>query len=264
MEGSTQVPAHLAMWNPLAPIGRSWRRLRRRPRALQIRTALIVVAIVVGLVAWVVFAPSGTPGGTGGAGAAEVASASSTTATPVSQASTSTRGVSKTEINVVFPVVAVNSQAGKFGFADGQGVQRADPRHQPLREPDQQVRRDQRSQDQPDDRAVRPEQRGQQQALCRQWTQGRPGRLRRRRRHRHLDRRRPALRDPAGTDAADQRLVDDHQLDQPRLALSVVDRGRHGARPGRDRAVGSQLGPPRPRQEGRRRGVRPGAPTRRR
>ncbi len=117
MEGSTQVPAHLTMWNPLAPIGRSWRRLRRRPQAMQIRTALIMVAIVVGLVAWVAFAPSGTPGGAGSAGAAEVASASSTTATPVSQASTSTRGVSTTEINVVFPVVAVNSQAGKFGFA---------------------------------------------------------------------------------------------------------------------------------------------------
>ena len=117
MEGSTQVPAHLTMWNPLAPIGRSWRRLRRRPQAMQIRTALIVVAIVVGLVAWVAFAPSGTPGGAGSAGAAEVANASSTTATPVNQASTSTRGVSTTEINVVFPVVAVNSQAGKFGFA---------------------------------------------------------------------------------------------------------------------------------------------------
>ena len=56
MEGSTQVPAHLTMWNPLAPIGRSWRRLRRRPRAMQIRTALIIVAIVVGLVAWLGFA----------------------------------------------------------------------------------------------------------------------------------------------------------------------------------------------------------------
>ncbi|HWF16878.1 MAG TPA: ABC transporter substrate-binding protein [Acidimicrobiales bacterium] len=117
MEASTQVPARQAMWNPLAPIGRSWRRLRRRPRAMQIRTALIVVAIVVGLVAWLTFAPSGTPGGSGAAGAAEVTSASNSTATPVSQASTSNRGVSKTSINVVFPVVAINSLAGKEGFA---------------------------------------------------------------------------------------------------------------------------------------------------
>ena len=69
-------------FHPLAPLGRSWRRLRRRPRAMQVRTALIIVAIVVGLVAWLVLAPSGTPGGSGSAGAAEVAS-SSTTATPV-------------------------------------------------------------------------------------------------------------------------------------------------------------------------------------
>jgi hypothetical protein len=102
--------------HPLAPLGRSWRRLRRRPRATQIRTALIIVAIVVGLIAWLVLAPAGTPGGSGTAGAAEVAS--STTATPPSQASTSTRGVTATSINVVFPVVAINSLAGKEGFAE--------------------------------------------------------------------------------------------------------------------------------------------------
>ena len=117
MEASTQMPGRWATWNPVAPIGRSWRRLRRRPRTMQIRTALIVVAIAAGLVAWLVFAPSGTPGGSGAAGAAEVTSSSSTTATPVSQASTSTRGVSKTEINVVFPVVAINSLAAKEDFA---------------------------------------------------------------------------------------------------------------------------------------------------
>jgi hypothetical protein len=104
-------------WNPLAPLGRSWRRLRRRPRLMQWRTALIVVAIVVGLVAWLAFAPSGTPGG-GAAGAAEPRLATSSGVTPPSQASTSSRGVSKTEINVVFPVVAVNSLAGKLGFAE--------------------------------------------------------------------------------------------------------------------------------------------------
>ena len=55
---------------------------------MQIRTALIAIAIVVGLVAWLVLAPTGTPGGSSNAGAAEVAS--STSATPPSQASTST------------------------------------------------------------------------------------------------------------------------------------------------------------------------------
>ena len=117
MEASMEVSAHRGVAaNPLRPLRRSWRRLRRRPRATQIRTALIIVAIVVGLIAWLVLAPAGTPGGSGTAGAAEVAS--STTATPPGQASTSTRGVTATSINVVFPVVAINSLAGKEGFAE--------------------------------------------------------------------------------------------------------------------------------------------------
>ncbi len=115
MEANIGVSGHHASLNPLAPIGRGWRRLRRRPRAMQIRTVIVLLAIVVGLIAWLAFAPSSTPGGSGAAGAAETASAGAST--PVSSASTSDRGVSKTEINVVFPVVAVNSQAGKFGFS---------------------------------------------------------------------------------------------------------------------------------------------------
>ena len=117
MEASMDVSGHRVAWNPLAPVGRSWRRLRRRPRAMQIRTVLVVLAIVLGLIVWLAFAPSGTPGAAGAAGAAEASSSSTGNFTPVSQASTSNRGVSKTEINVVFPVVAVNSQAGRFGFA---------------------------------------------------------------------------------------------------------------------------------------------------
>ena len=118
MEASMEVPAQRGVASRVvAPLGRSWRRLRRRPRAVQMRTALIIVAIVVGLVAWLVLAPSGTPGrrerrrrGRGGVEHAR--------ATPPSQASTSTRGVTATSINVVFPVVAINSLAGKEGFAE--------------------------------------------------------------------------------------------------------------------------------------------------
>jgi hypothetical protein len=119
MEGKTQTRwsaagVHAAaVPNPVAALGRSWRRLRRRPRAMQVRTVVVVVAIVVFLVAWIMLAPSG--GGGGVAGAAEP---SASAATPVSQASTSTRGVSPTSINVVFPVVAINSLAGKEGFAE--------------------------------------------------------------------------------------------------------------------------------------------------
>ena len=117
MEASMEMSAQRRVLNPLAPLGRSWRSLRRRPLAMQLRTAAIVIAIVVALVAWLMLAPSGTPGGAGSAGAAEVASAVTTGGTPVSAASTSTRGVSGNTINVVFPVVAVNSEAGRFGFS---------------------------------------------------------------------------------------------------------------------------------------------------
>jgi hypothetical protein len=89
--------------NPLAPLGRSWRRLRRRPLPMQLRTAVIVLGVVLGVVLWLVLAPS--------AGAAE-------SPTPVSQASTSTRGVTAKAVNVVFPVVAINSEAGQLGFAE--------------------------------------------------------------------------------------------------------------------------------------------------
>ena len=49
--------------------------------------------------------------------AAPPSPASAATPTPVSQASTSTRGVTGASINVVFPVVSLNSLAGQEGFA---------------------------------------------------------------------------------------------------------------------------------------------------
>jgi hypothetical protein len=97
--------------NPMAPLGRSWRRLRRRPVAMQLRTALIVIGVVVGLIVWLALAPSG------GAGASEVV-VSAAKPTPVSQAGTSAPGVTAHAINVVFPVVAINSEAGQLGFAE--------------------------------------------------------------------------------------------------------------------------------------------------
>ena len=39
---------------------------------MQVRTALIIIAVVVGLVTWLVLAPAGMPGSTGIAGASEV------------------------------------------------------------------------------------------------------------------------------------------------------------------------------------------------
>ena len=50
--------------NPLAPLRRSWRRLRRRPVAMQVRTILLILAVIVGLVLWIDLAPS-SDGGAG-------------------------------------------------------------------------------------------------------------------------------------------------------------------------------------------------------
>lgn len=77
---------------------------------MQIRTVLIIVGVVVGLVLWLVMAP------TGNAGASEV-TAAATKVTPVSQASTSSRGVSKKSINVVFPVISLSSISGIIDVA---------------------------------------------------------------------------------------------------------------------------------------------------
>ena len=103
--------------NPLRPLGRSWRRLRRRPRAMQVRTVLLVLAVVVGLIIWLTLAPSGTPGSPEGAGAAVVPVSASLAPTPVSQASTSTRGVTAHAINVVFPVISLSSVSGQFDIS---------------------------------------------------------------------------------------------------------------------------------------------------
>jgi len=121
-DGIVTTPAS-AGWirrpNPLRPLGRSWRRLRRRPAVMQVRTVLLVVAVIVGLIIWLTLAPSGTPGSPEGAGAAVLpVSASSTPApTPVSQASTSTRGVTAKAINVVFPVISLSSVSGQFDIS---------------------------------------------------------------------------------------------------------------------------------------------------
>ncbi|MGD0392520.1 MAG: ABC transporter substrate-binding protein [Acidimicrobiales bacterium] len=102
-------------WNPLGGLTRSWGHFVRRPRSTQIRTVVLVGAVIVGTTVWVATSPTATSapgtiqvqptGGTSGSGPS-----------PVSSASTSSRGVTKHGISVVFPVVALNSLAGKEGF----------------------------------------------------------------------------------------------------------------------------------------------------
>ncbi len=102
-------------WNPLRGAARSWGHFARRPRSTQIRTVAMVGAVVVGTCAWVATAPSSAP--TAGASSGQSSGGSGSGPTPVTEASTSSRGVSPHTINVVFPVVSLNSLAGKEGFA---------------------------------------------------------------------------------------------------------------------------------------------------
>ena len=80
-------------------------------RSMPIRALAVVAAVVVGAAACGTSSPSAstTVPSTGPAAGGP---------SPVSSASTSSRGVTQHSINVVFPVVALNSLAGQEGFAE--------------------------------------------------------------------------------------------------------------------------------------------------
>ena len=103
-------------WNPLAGVTRSWGHFVRRRRGTQIRTLVLIAAIVIGAVVWVGRAPSSS-NQAGPSNGPTTVTATGSSAVPVSQASTSSRGVSAKSINVVFPLVSLSSLAGQEGFA---------------------------------------------------------------------------------------------------------------------------------------------------
>jgi hypothetical protein len=76
----------------------------------------------------------------------------------LNKASTSSRGVTKTTINVVFPISNLTTLASNFGFA-GDVEFGAEEGHQHVRERRQRPRGHQRPQDQPDHRQLRSHQR---------------------------------------------------------------------------------------------------------
>jgi Periplasmic binding protein len=103
-------------WNPLAGLARSWGHFSRRRRSTQLRTLVLVGAVLAGVGVWIATAPSGSiSAAPSGSGLAQGQSGSP--GTSLQNASTSTRGVSANSINVVFPIVALNSLAGQEGFA---------------------------------------------------------------------------------------------------------------------------------------------------
>jgi len=116
----------MASSGPGAALGKSWRRLRRRPAGVQIVALVVAIAVVGGIVYGV--AATSSNKATNGAGATGN-TGTSTSATAggqglgkpsgigVDQASTSTRGVTANSITVVFPVSNLTSLASNFGFA---------------------------------------------------------------------------------------------------------------------------------------------------
>jgi len=128
-----QSLADLESWvrrsNPFVAVPRGVRRFLRRPRSMQLRTLAVALAAIVGLVVYVLDAPSSTSGSTGGLGSlgattgpatqllADVSGAPAAGGTPVDQASTSTRGVSAKSITVAFPVANLSGLSSQLGFA---------------------------------------------------------------------------------------------------------------------------------------------------
>jgi len=119
----------MASANGMASVHRFWRRFRRRSPLVQVASVAVVLVVVGGGVYAVGSHPSSSPrrdtGTTPSTGAPGLGGASSTS-TPlastggpssVTTASTSSRGVTTSSINVVFPVVSLNSLAGQEGFA---------------------------------------------------------------------------------------------------------------------------------------------------
>ena len=84
-----------------------------RPRSRRIRMLTVAGLVVLGTAACTASAPSTTRSTTVSTGPTTAVSPS-----PVSTASTSSRGVTDDSINVVFPVVSLNSLAGREGFAE--------------------------------------------------------------------------------------------------------------------------------------------------
>lgn len=229
-----------ARWNPLSALARSWGHFVRRSPATRLRTVAIVVAVVVGLVAYVAIAPSSTSVSAQAAtGGLSTGGASSTRAVPVDRASTSSRGVVGNSINVVFPVVSLTSLAGKEGFAqdveygEQQKAIRLFVKHindhggingrtiNPIIQ------------------TYDPASSSDMRALCKTWTEGSPAAF--------------AVLDGLGTWQDSNQLcitqeghtlhrpvVDGDRLDQPRITVSVVDRTGPGGRAGRGGVVGEE------------------------
>lgn len=90
---------------------RAVRRFLRRPRLMQLRSIGVTMVVLAGVLVYVGISPGS------GSGSATAGAASGGLAASLARASTSSRGINGNTINVGFPVVSLNSLAGKEGFA---------------------------------------------------------------------------------------------------------------------------------------------------
>ncbi|MGD0393150.1 MAG: ABC transporter substrate-binding protein, partial [Acidimicrobiales bacterium] len=100
-------------WNPLGRLTRASGPRARRARPTPVPALVVVAAVLVGAAACGSSSPSSSPS----TSPATTGGSSTSSPSPVSSASTSTRGITAGTINVVFPVVSLNSLAGQEGFA---------------------------------------------------------------------------------------------------------------------------------------------------
>jgi hypothetical protein len=110
---ATSERALAAARYPLRLLARSVHRFEKRSLATKLRSVVLAVVVAAGLVVYLAGSPSATGGGTS-AGAST--GGGSGGGSSLARASTSTRGIVGNTINVVFPVVSLNSLAGKYGF----------------------------------------------------------------------------------------------------------------------------------------------------
>ncbi|MGA3146776.1 MAG: ABC transporter substrate-binding protein, partial [Acidimicrobiales bacterium] len=100
-------------WNPLGRLTRAPGPSAPRAGSVPIRALVVVAVVLVGAAACGSSSPSSSPS----TSPATTGGSSASSPSPVSSASTSTRGITAGTINVVFPVVSLNSLAGQEGFA---------------------------------------------------------------------------------------------------------------------------------------------------
>jgi hypothetical protein len=100
----------------LASVRRFWRWFRRRSLLVEVAIVAVALVVIAGGIYTVESRPASSP--RSAVGATRTTSASTSGPRSVTTASTSSRGVTKSSVNVVFPVASLNALAGQVGFAE--------------------------------------------------------------------------------------------------------------------------------------------------